>query len=200
MAGPGRRVPRAGVPLVIQWLVRRGGGRKRSLVKAKVAVVLLSAVLAGCVASGQKPPAIAGLRCEYLSNPLGIDVERPRLSWLFTPDAPGRRQTAYQILVASSLAKLQTNRGDLWDSGKVTSSSSTFVPYGGGAMPSRTAAWWKVRVWDSRQSETPWSEAANWSTGILRESEWSGKFIGLPRPEGGQRWGRPCPSRGCAKP
>src|SRR5262249_49779801 len=49
---------------------------------------------------GTRAPAPAGLRCEYLTDPLGIDVEQPRLSWLLPVGSPG--QSAYQILVASS--------------------------------------------------------------------------------------------------
>ena len=43
---------------------------------------LVSLVPAGRVASGQTALSVEGLRCEYLSNPLGIDVEKPRLSWI----------------------------------------------------------------------------------------------------------------------
>ncbi len=56
---------------------------------------------------------VANLRCEYRENPLGIDVTKPRLSWVID-DSPsdisslksqiprGQRQTAYQVLVAST--------------------------------------------------------------------------------------------------
>ena len=47
------------------------------------------------------------LTCEYLENPLGIDVEKPRLSWVLGPGARGQRQTAYRVLVASSPESLQ---------------------------------------------------------------------------------------------
>ena len=66
------------------------------------------------------PAATVGeLRCEYRSNPLGIDVARPRLSWIIDSNERGERQTAYRILVASSTEKLAQDEGDLWDSGKV---------------------------------------------------------------------------------
>src|SRR4051794_35511125 len=116
------------------------------------AVLPACAVISGCAARAQRPPAITGLRCEYLSSPLGIDIEKPRLSWIFAPDAPVRRQSAYRILVASSPAKLQANQGDLWDSGRVSSTDSSFVPFDGRPLPSRTRAWWKVRLWDDRQA------------------------------------------------
>ena len=67
---------------------------------------------------------VANLRCEYRENPLGIDVVKPRLSWLIEDRDPrskvrGIKQTAYQVLVASSEELLKKDKGNLWDSGKV---------------------------------------------------------------------------------
>ena len=45
--------------------------------------------------------APSGLRCEYLTDPVGIDVPQPRLSWVLEHAARGERQTAYQILVST---------------------------------------------------------------------------------------------------
>jgi hypothetical protein len=59
------------------------------------------------------------LRCEYLSDPLGIDVPQPRLSWRIESATRGEMQTAYQVLVASTPEKLAADQGDLWESGKV---------------------------------------------------------------------------------
>jgi hypothetical protein len=65
---------------------------------------------------------VENLRCEYLENPLGIDVAKPRLSWkLETGDLKperGIKQTAYQVLVASTPELLAKDQGDLWDSGR----------------------------------------------------------------------------------
>ena len=40
------------------------------------------------------------LLCEYFTNPLGLDVPQPRLSWQVHSAKRGARQTAYQIIVA----------------------------------------------------------------------------------------------------
>jgi len=148
-----------------------------------IGIASWSLVLAGCAASAQAPAAVTGLHCEYLVNPLGIDVERPRLSWMLAPGPRGRAQSAYQILVASSPENLQRNRGDLWDSGKVGSAESAFVVYEGRPLASGTPAWWKVRVWDE-QGRAAWSGVAHWSMGLLKEADWQGRWIGLPRPAG----------------
>ena len=107
------------------------------------------------------------LRCEYLKDPLGIDVTRQRLSWGLRADAVQRstsgeksatgippaaiprgvKQRAYQVLVASSLELLKADRGDLWDSGEVESEQSVQVEYAGKPLGSRQGCWWKVRVW-----------------------------------------------------
>ena len=122
------------------------------------------------------------LRCEYLEDPLGIDVVEPRLSWLLECDRRGARQTAYQILVASSPDLLNRDTGDLWDSGKVASDETVLIPYDGKPLGSRVACWWKVRAWDESDAPTPWSEPARWTMGLLQPSDWSAKWIGYPYP------------------
>lgn len=59
-----------------------------------------------------------GLTCEYAVNPLGLDVVKPRFSWILESDERGQMQSAYQILVASSEEKLNADAGDKWDSGE----------------------------------------------------------------------------------
>src|ERR1051325_1089392 len=49
-----------------------------------------------------------GLRCEYLESPLGLDEPRPRLSWCIESSERGEKQTAYEILVASELGKIDS--------------------------------------------------------------------------------------------
>ncbi len=150
------------------------------------AVIALSLGLA--VAWGADPPAanvaISGLRCEYLSNPLGIDVPKPRLSWLLNPAAKVTGQSAYRVLVASSPAILKKDQGDLWDSGRVTSPQTVWVEYAGKPLASGQQAYWKVRVWTEASQTLPWSAQANWSMGLLQSSDWNAKFIGERRPDG----------------
>ena len=64
---------------------------------------------------------VGGLRCEYRTDPLAVDAARPRLSWTALSPTRGARQTAYKILIDSSLKTLAADQGDLWDSGKVAS-------------------------------------------------------------------------------
>ena len=93
---------------------------------SKLTSVVLTALLLAPLAALYAAD-VTNLRCEYLNNPLGIDVARPRLSWVIESTRRGARQTAYQVLVASSQEQLKQDKGDLWDSGKVESDQSVHV-------------------------------------------------------------------------
>jgi alpha-L-rhamnosidase len=122
---------------------------------------------------------VGELRCEHLMNPPGIDAAQPRLSWQLESDERSVKQSAYQILVASSDKILASDQGDLWDSGKVASDESIFIPYIGKTLTSRRQCSWKVRVWDANGKVSAWSQPASWTMGILSPADWGGaKWIG----------------------
>ncbi|TBN02920.1 hypothetical protein EYD45_10210 [Hyunsoonleella flava] len=122
---------------------------------------------------------VEDLRCEYRVNPLGIDNTAPRLSWKLTQENPvrGQKQTAYQILVASSLENLESNTGDTWDSGKVNSDQSVNTTYKGAKLASAKQYFWKVKIWDKEGTASKWSEPAQFSMGLLQQSDWKGNWI-----------------------
>ena len=159
---------------------------KRSSLKIETINLLMNVIalciLLFCVAVCRAETHPESLRCEYLENPLGIDALHPRLSWILESDKRGEKQTAYQVLVASSTEKLSKDEGDLWDSGKVDSDQSILVPYAGKELTSRQQCFWKVRVWDGRGQASPWSEPASWSMGLLKPEDWQAKWIGLEAP------------------
>ncbi len=122
------------------------------------------------------------LRCEYLASPVGIDVLEPRLSWQIVDRRRGARQTAYQVLVASSETNLAADQGDLWDSGRVESDQSVHVVYAGKPLKSHQQCHWKVRIWDQEGKVAPWSKPARWSMGILTLSEWQAQWLRYTKP------------------
>lgn len=122
--------------------------------------------------------SVRELRCEYRTDPLGVDVDRPRLSWILHSDQNGQVQTGYQILVASTPSALAENRGDLWDSGRVESDQTLQIRYAGEPLRPGRQAFWKVRTWDGQNQPSEWSQAANWTMGLLGDSDWSAKWIG----------------------
>src|SRR5208283_92592 len=85
---------------------------------------------------------ITNLACEDRINPLGIDVAQPRLGWTLQSSQRGDTQTAYQILVASSQSLLNSNTGDLWDSGMVTTNRQNQISYGGAALQTAQQVFW----------------------------------------------------------
>jgi len=117
------------------------------------------------------------LRCEYLADPLGIDAVKPRLSWVLDGNQRGEVQTAYQILVASSVKQLEMGKGDLWDSGKVESDASSQIVYGGNELASREDCFWQVRAWDRAGKPGQWSSVAHWQMGLLQPADWKAKWI-----------------------
>src|SRR5215469_13807220 len=80
------------------------------------------------------PAAPVGLLVNGVSNPPAIDRDATRFTWMSTDARRGESQTAYQILVASSLKRIAADTGDLWDSGKVASDKSASVEYAGKAL------------------------------------------------------------------
>jgi alpha-L-rhamnosidase len=135
--------------------------------------------------------SIVELLCEYRTNPLGIDVTTPRLSWQMQTERSGARQTAYRILAANSPELLRDGSADLWDSGKVESDQSIHVVYAGSPLQSRQRAYWSVIVWDelgnASQSEPGWFEI-----GLLHRDDWRAEWVGAAL-RGGPRSTLPAP-------
>ncbi len=117
------------------------------------------------------------LKCEYLVNPIGIDALPPRLSWQLASEERDQRQSAYQILVASTEERLRRNRGDLWDSGRVSSGAQLHIEYAGKPLRSGQSCYWKVRVWDQEGRRSQFSAPAHWEMGLLSPQDWHGKWI-----------------------
>jgi len=121
---------------------------------------------------------VASLGCEHGENPTGVDVPQPRMSWVLQSSQRGDRQTACQILVASSEASLDKDAGDLWDSGKMVSDDTIQIPYAGKPLLSSQQVFWKVRAWDANGKISAWSKTATWTMGVLQNSDWRAKWIG----------------------
>ncbi len=121
------------------------------------------------------------LRCEHRRDVPCVDDPAPRLSWTLESSERGRRQSAYQVIVSLENAQL-------WDSGRVESSSSVDVVYAGRALPPASDCRWRVRVWDEAGESSPWSDPACFRTALR---EWRAQWIsrddaddpGVPVPE-----------------
>lgn len=131
---------------------------------------------------------VSNAKTENMSNPLGLDTNQPRFSWQITSDKKDVVQTAYEILVASSLDNLKADKADLWNSGKVASADQLWIAYGGTPLKSNQRAYWKVRI-QTNKGKSEWSEPQEFGIGLLKESHWSGRWIGLDRLMSGEAHG-----------
>ncbi|MBC8111855.1 MAG: family 78 glycoside hydrolase catalytic domain, partial [Verrucomicrobia bacterium] len=144
-------------------------------------IILLVFVLIFQTVVAQKV-TIQHLRCEYKSNPVGIDDRNPRLSWLINASERGALQTAYQIQVANSLTELNSGKNLLWDSGETQSGQSTQITYTGKPLISRQHCFWRVKV-KTNKGNSVWSEPAFWEMGLLAVADWSAQWIESEMPE-----------------
>ncbi len=153
--------------------------RQRVLIAVAALAILGAASFAAQVpapsAAPAGPAAPTGLRCEYLDNPMGVDTKAPRFFWLLDHSERGQRQTAYQLLISTDPA---VATGDMWDSGKVASPSSTQIVYAGKPLASGSSYFWKVKWWDAQDRESAWSDVARFDTGLFSPSDWTGQWIG----------------------
>jgi alpha-L-rhamnosidase len=147
------------------------------MLKAYRIVYILLLTLSGFSLFAQLHPA--NLKCEYLTNPEGIDIPDPRFYWQLKSGEEGQFQSAYQILVATSKEKLDQNKGDAFDSKKVKSNQNTHVVYKGKILEPASNYFWKVKVWDKNSKASEWSETATFSTGLFADDDWaSAQWIG----------------------
>jgi alpha-L-rhamnosidase len=114
---------------------------------------------------------VRNLLCENLVNPIGIDVLNPRFSWQLAGEGRNIMQTAYQIRVRDELSKA------IWQSEKVNSSQSVYVPYLGATPLPGKKYFWQVKIWDNSGKESAWSETASWEMGLLNPEDWRAKWI-----------------------
>ncbi|MCK4700200.1 MAG: family 78 glycoside hydrolase catalytic domain, partial [Bacteroidales bacterium] len=137
-------------------------------------------------------PGITNLRTEYKKNPVGIDVQQPRLSWEITSGRRDVVQTNYQIRVAGTIEDLKSGNDLIWNTGKANSDQSIHVPYKGPALKSGQRVYWQVCIWDDNDSPSVWSEIAYWEMGLLHPSDWQASWISQAN-EQNISGPRPCP-------
>ena len=142
-------------------------------------LLLLTVVICLTSCDSQSKVTLSDLKCEYRTNPLGIDNPAPRLSWKLKEDnqTRGQKQTGYQVLVSSTLENLEANNGDVWDSGKVETNQSVNNTYQGDELKSAKQYFWKVKIWDKDGNASNWSDYGKFSMGLLEQSDWKGDWI-----------------------
>ena len=143
-------------------------------------LILISClVLNGCVQDRVSHDLI-NLEVEHLTNPLGLDQDQPRFSWIYHNEERGAAQSAYRIIVSGNPENLENEQGDFWDSGKVNSSNTINIQYDGEPLNRGKKYYWKIRVWGQDGEETNWSEAQYFQMGLLNPEDWQAQWITTP--------------------
>ncbi len=123
------------------------------------------------------------LLCNHLDNPLGLDSPNPRFSWQNNESKSNWTQSAYRVLVSSSAELSKKSRGDVWDSGKVSSAESVGISYAGAKLESRKRYFWTVQVWDGSGPALRTSQPAWFEMGLLLADDWHAKWITRTNPD-----------------
>jgi alpha-L-rhamnosidase len=115
------------------------------------------------------PQAAVRLRTEYRLNPsVVLSSVMPRFSWEPISSTRGETQTAYQVIVTSV-----TTGSTAWDSGKVLSSATNQVAFGGATLAADTIYSWTVTWWDGSDVSAPISETAYFGTEPGNDNDWN---------------------------
>jgi alpha-L-rhamnosidase len=120
----------------------------------------------------QKP---VHLQCEHLNDPLGVDIDAPRLSWQMDDSRLGAKQMAYQVWVGTDSARVARGEGSMWNSLKVHD-DRMLVIYEGKPLLPFTRYFWGVKLWDADNRETRMA-ISSFETGMKQMQNWQGAWI-----------------------
>ena len=150
--------------------------------KSKIAAIqnlILCGVLIITAISCQKSNneiKIENLKCEYLTDPIGIDSHAPRFTWQFTGDKTGTKQTAYEIIAGIDSTDVALGRGTLWNSGRVRSGQS-LATYSGNSLTPFLKYFWSIKIWNEMGIPSKWSKVASFEMGMMNSKNWQGDWI-----------------------
>ncbi|MBQ6334829.1 MAG: family 78 glycoside hydrolase catalytic domain [Erysipelotrichaceae bacterium] len=106
------------------------------------------------------------IRVEYLKDPIGIDIRKPRFSWTCNG---GIKQSAYQILC-------KKDDEVYWDSGKVASDQMNHILYQGKKLLSRDHIDVSITLWDENDDKGE-ASGAFFEMGLLAKEDFKAKWI-----------------------
>lgn len=139
--------------------------------------VLFCLLIYACCANALGQTQVASLRCENRINPMGVDVPHPLFSWQLSANRRNVHQSAYELRVRTSAQQLNNGREIVWNSGKVSSDQSVYIPYNGPALLAGKKYYWQVRIWDDKGQASGWSPVSEWQMGLLQTSDWKARWI-----------------------
>lgn len=134
---------------------------------------ILCLLLPCLVATAFAQTSVSHLLTENKPNPIEVEEQAPRFSWQLSATQRNTMQTAYSIQVWEAGNKKNT----VWNSGKIMSDQSVYVPYAGKALQSGKKYNWSVQVWDNHTAQAASSETGSFQMALLQNSDWKAKWI-----------------------
>lgn len=134
---------------------------------------ILCLLLPCLVATAFAQTSVQHLLTENKPNPIEVEEQAPRFSWQLSATQRNTMQTAYAIQVWEAGNKKNT----VWNSGKIMSDQSVYVPYAGKALQSGKKYNWSVQVWDNHVALPATSEAGSFQMTLLQNTDWKAKWI-----------------------
>ncbi|MGB2734608.1 MAG: family 78 glycoside hydrolase catalytic domain [Saprospiraceae bacterium] len=119
---------------------------------------------------------VTSLQCEYLVNPIGVDTDHPRLSWMLQDSTRGAAQSAYRIVVGTDSSAVSHQLANTWDS-KKTLERLNLVTMPGSALKPFTKYYWTVLVWNQLGKPLAPGRVATFETGMMDMRHWQGSWI-----------------------
>jgi alpha-L-rhamnosidase len=116
-----------------------------------------------------------GLRCEYMTEPVGIDVSKPRFSWVIESSEPFI-QDYYQVEIATSEELLLNGKADIWNTGRIAG-NKTLAVFAGKALNAFQKYYWQVTVGNKGTKIEKASKVATFETAMMNPSDWHAQWI-----------------------
>src|SRR5450759_2625471 len=141
--------------------------------RISVSIAIITCLLLNNCSKKTEPGLlISQTKCTGLEHPVGTGMV-PDFSWILKANHRGQIQTAYQIIVGSDSEIIRNHHGTIWDSGKILSEESAWIPYQGSSLESGKEYFWRIRVWDEDDKPSSWSKTGKFVTGLFTKKDWS---------------------------
>lgn len=119
------------------------------------------------------------LTVDRKENPVGVNPDDVVFGWQMYSTENGKKQSAYRIVVAGTKKDLE-RKEYLWDSGRVETNVSAYIPYEGEALDHSMRYYWNVQVWDENGKLIKETEPACFDTCAGEDSWQDIKWISAP--------------------
>lgn len=123
--------------------------------------------------------SIENMKCEYKSEPIGIDSPAPRFTWNYADEDNAGKvilQNSYQLHIAENRQDLNQADEDCWHSDTIQSERPFGIYKGTFPLKPHTKYYWQVIVWDQsgKQIQSP---VGSFETAKMNSKDWSATWI-----------------------